>query len=135
MIVLARWRGFSSSLRRKEPKIDRERYLYLRRVTFLLFQPIHDVQVREDSKIVIRIGFSIGTEANAPHGNNPGWIGGRESLYLLDFLRLDIYTQNLRRNSRSQHENSLPIFLPIDDLVTWPERDSKRLPIAAIEGI
>ena len=50
-----------------------------------LFQPIHNVQVGEDSKIVIRIGFSIGTEANAPHGNNPGWIGGRESLYLLDF--------------------------------------------------
>ena len=56
----------------------------LRRVTFFLFQPIYDVQVRKDSKIVIRIGFAIGTEASASHGNNARWIGRGESLYVHD---------------------------------------------------
>jgi hypothetical protein len=109
--------------------------LDLRRITLFLFQAIHDVQVREDSKIVIRIGFAIGAEASASHGHNARWIGRRESLYCLDFRGPKIYAKNFRRNSRSQHEKTIAIFLPVDNVVIGSERGSKRLAIAAFKGI
>ena len=59
----------------------------LRRVTFFLFQPIYYVQVRKDSKIVIRVGFAIGTEASASHSNHARWIRRGESLHCFDFRR------------------------------------------------
>ena len=90
----------------------------LRRVTFFLFQPIYDVQVRKDSKIVIRVGFAIGTEASASHSNNACWIRRGESLYFLDFRGPRIDARNFRRNSRSQHEKTIAIFLPVDNVFT-----------------